>query len=105
MEDDTLLKITQSMEEKLGKDASATIADDIGLLISENEKTKATIKEQGEHIEKLRADKEKLVLANGNLLKQIPMGTEEMKKEVVEEKPSSRIDLASCFDKAGMFKR
>ena len=93
------------MEEKLGKDASATIADDIGLLISENEKTKATLKEQTEHIEKLQADKEKLVLANGNLLKQIPMGEEMKKVAEPEEKPSPRIDLASCFDGRGMFKR
>lgn len=105
MDDDTLLKITQSMEEKLGKDASATIADDIGLLISENEKTKSTLKEQTRHIEKLQADKEKLVLANGNLLKQIPMGEEEKGVANPEEKSPPRIDLASCFDGRGMFKR
>lgn len=104
MEDDILLNITNSIEEKLGKDESAKIADDLGLLISENEKTKSTISEQSKHIDKLKADKEKLVLANGNLLRQVPMGVE--KKEDVEEKETSKpINLKDAFTSNGLFKR
>lgn len=106
MEDEVLLKITSSIEEKLGKDNSAIIADDLGLLISENEKTKSSLEKQTQHIDKLKADKEKLVLANGNLLRQIPMGEEEMKKEVDNSKKSDSkpISLKSCFDSKGNFK-
>lgn len=103
MEDDILLNITNSIEEKLGKDESAKIADDIGLLISENEKTKSTISEQSKHIDKLKADKEKLVLANGNLLRQVPMGVE--KKEVEEKETSKPINLKDAFTSNGLFKR
>ena len=104
MDDEVLLKVTNSMEEKLGKDTSAMIADDIGLLISENEKTLKTLKEKDAKIEKLKADKEKLVLANGNLLRQIPMGEEEIKESVKTEEASKPINLKDAFTGNGMFK-
>lgn len=103
MDDEKILKITNSIEEKLGKDTSATIADDIGILMTENASTQQTIKEKEEEIKKLKDANEKLVRANGNLLQQIPMEKDEDKEEKDEEKSSQKISLKDAFDAKGNF--
>lgn len=104
MEDEKLLGITSKIEEKLGKDTSATIADDIGVLLTENAKTQELIKNQEKEIADLKDRNDKLVSANGNLLQQIPMGKEEPKIEekTVEEKPKN-LSWKDVFDKKGNF--
>ena len=81
------------MSEKLGEDNSALIADDIGLLINGNTSAQNALREKDEEIARLKANNEKLVLANGNLLKQIPVERHEdaprgnmSNSEAVEEK-------------------
>ena len=69
-----------------------------------NEKTLKILKEKDAKIEKLKADKEKLVLANGNVLRQIPMGEEEMKESAKTEETSKPINLKDAFTGNGMFK-
>lgn len=102
MEDEKLVAITSSIEEKLGKEAAATIADDLGLLITENSNTQKLIESQADQIKNLESKNEKLITANGNLLQQIPMGKiEERKAE--EEKTSSKINLKDAFDSKGNF--
>ena len=64
MTDEELTKITDSMQDKLGTDNSALIADDIGSLITANATTQKTLRERDDEIAKLKADKEKLILAN-----------------------------------------
>lgn len=104
MEDEKLLNITNSIEEKLGKDASATIADDFGILMTENAKTQETIKNQAKEIEDLKARNEKLVSANGNLLQQIPMGKEpEKPSEKETEEKVSHLSWKDAFDSKGNF--
>lgn len=103
MDDEKLLKITNSIEEKLGKEASATIADDIGILMTENATTQKMIKDKDAEIKQLTERNEKLVTANGNLLQQIPMEKEEEKEEKEEEKSSKPISLKDAFDAKGNF--
>lgn len=91
------------MQEKIGKDEAAKIADDIASLLSyDNSRTK-DINKRDKKIEKLEKDKEMLIEANGNLLQQISVETKEIEPQaqtLVETKP---IDIRSAFDKDGNF--
>lgn len=98
------------MSEKLGEDNSALIADDIGLLINGNTSAQNALREKDEEIARLKANNEKLVLANGNLLKQIPVERHEdtprgnmSNSEAVEEK--EEFSWNQIFDAHGKFKR
>ena len=105
MTDEELLKITNSIEEKLGAEASATIADDIGLLMTGNSKTQKALQDKDSEIADLKAKNEKLVLANGNLLKQVPMESETSLKSRPKDENSEdvKINLSDAFDKSGRF--
>ena len=103
MTDEELIKITDSMQEKLGESAGV-IADDIGLLITGNANTQKALVAKDEEIKRLTSTNEKLVLANGNLLKQIPVEKSLPPKEAEVEQPKE-INLRDAFDKFGNFKR
>lgn len=107
MTDEELLKITSSIEEKLGAENSAVIADDIGLLMTGNAKSQKAIQDRDSEIADLKAKNEKLVLANGNLLKQVPMESETFVKRPKDENNSEnvKINLSDAFDKSGKFIR
>lgn len=107
MTDEELLKITSSIEEKLGAESSAVIADDIGLLMTGNAKSQKAIQDRDSEIADLKAKNEKLVLANGNLLKQVPMESETSVKRPKDENNSEnvKINLSDAFDKSGKFIR
>lgn len=105
MLDEEFNKITTDMQEKLGKDNSAIIADSLGLLMSANKKAQDAYKTAQEEIASLKADKEKLVLANGNLLKQVPMATIEPAHHMDDNKPAtSSFSFSDVFDDRGNFK-
>lgn len=107
MTDEEFIKITDSLTEKLGADNSALIADDLGLLINGNTNAQNALHEKDEEIKRLKANNEKLILANGNLLKQIPV-------EKHEDKPHGNVDESEevkkefswnqIFDGHGRFK-
>ena len=102
MSDEELTKFIDGMQEKLGKENSAIIADDLGILISSNAEAQKRSKEQDERIKQLTAHNEKLILANGNLLKQIP--AEDSGSETPrEEAPKKSINLMDAFDAHGRF--
>jgi hypothetical protein len=101
MQDNDLQSIIDSISEKVGKENSALIADDIGKLITINSSVVDDIKKKDTEISRLTATNEKLVIANGNLLQSIPMGKEEKKEEVKEERKST--SFKDCFDKKGNF--
>lgn len=107
MTDEELTKITDSMQDKLGTDNSALIADDIGSLITANATTQQTLRERDDEIAKLKADKEKLILANGNLLKKVAV---EHKNDPSEDDHSNseevkHVNIADAFDANGNFKK
>jgi hypothetical protein len=103
MGDEELTKFLDGVQEKLGKENSALIADDLGVLISSNAETQKSLRHKDEQIEKLRERNEKLILANGNLLKQMPVEHSEPAYREEEEKPKKRINLNDAFDAQGRF--
>lgn len=107
MKNEDLQAITKSIEEKLGVENSALIADDIGKLFTSNTQVFNTLEKRNQEIENLKSTNEKLVIANGNLLQQVPMASEYEKhqsnEEVKEEKKS--FNFMSVFDEKGHFKK
>lgn len=97
-----LEEFTNSIQEKIGKDESGKIADDIAKILTYDNKMKKDIKDRDDEITKLKKDKEMLIEANGNLLQSIPMGKEEDKKQEDEKKP---FDFRTIFDEKGNLKR
>ena len=100
MSDDELIKITDQIQEKLGADNAAVIADDLGLLITANAATQKALQERDNTIKELNDTKERLIAANGNLLKQVPV----VEEKVEDDKPKQTINLADAFDARGNFK-
>lgn len=101
-------KITKSIQDKLGKENTSLIADDLGKLITDNGTMNADLKQRDERISKLEKDKEALITTNGNLLQQVAMGDEGgliNKNEAKEDEPPKPFDYRSVFDEKGNFKR
>lgn len=93
------------MQEKIGKDEAAKIADDIASLLSyDNSRTK-DINKRDKKIEKLEKDKEMLIEANGNLLQQVSQETKEIEPQAQSIEETKPIDIRSAFDKNGNFIR
>ena len=104
MNEDDLMKIADSIQEKVGKDNSAAIADDLGMLITKNSEALKTIQSKENEIKELKAQKEKLVIANGNLLQQIPMAdVEDPDSRPKEPEPEKPFSMKACFDSRGNF--
>ena len=103
MGDEELTKIIDGLQDKLGKENSAVIADDLGVLISRNAETQKALKDRDEKIEKLRERNEKLILANGNLLKQIPAEGSEPVKYHEQKAENKAITFNDIFDAHGKF--
>ena len=102
MSDEELTKFIDGLQDKLGKENSAMIADDLGVLISSNAETQKALRARDEKIEKLRERNEKLILANGNLLKQIP-AEDSVSETPKEQAPKKSINLMDAFDAHGRF--
>ena len=101
-------KITKSIQDKLGKENTSLIADDLGKLITDNATMNKDLKQREERISKLEQDKEALITTNGNLLQQVAMGDEGgliNKNEQKEDEPPKPFDYRSVFDEKGNFKR
>ena len=100
--------LTKSMQEKLGKEASAKIAEDIGKLITDNTQKNNEILKRDNEINKLKQDKENLIATNSSLLQQVGKSTEDFsnsKKQKEEEKENKPFSFKSCFDEKGNFKK
>ena len=99
-------EITKNINEKLGKENSAKIADDMASLISYDSSMKKDIKIKSDEIEKLRKDKEMLIEANGSLLQQISSESEEiLKPKKEEEKTNKNFNFYEMYDERGNFKK
>ena len=98
-------ELINNMQSKLGEEASGLIADDLGMLISDNKAVNDTESKYQDEIKMLRDQKEKLIATNGNLLQQISFGVEEQTKEEVKEEPRKHIDFRDFIDSNGNFKR
>lgn len=85
MDEKELNQISNSIKEKLGEEAFARISDDMGTLITGNALNLDEIKKRDEQISQLQESNKQLISANGNLLKQVPMGKDIPLKEAEAE--------------------
>lgn len=102
MKEEDLIKLTDSIKEKLGEEGAGLIADDLGILYTQNKSVLETLENQNKEITTLKDTNEKLVLANGRLLQSIPMGKEE--SPVQEDQPKKSFNFKDMFDEHGNFK-
>ena len=81
-----------SIQEKIGKDASNLILDELGELLTDNKSVNDELSNKDKEIEKYKKTNETLQRVNGNLLQQVAMGSEEdLKPKTKEpEKPKNR---------------
>lgn len=91
MDNNDLDRINSNIKEKLGAEEYAKISDSIGELITGNTLNLDEIKSKEEQITKLQESNKQLIMANGNLLKQVPMGKDEPQKDVDAEPPKLQI--------------
>lgn len=105
MKEEFLKGITESITSKIGDENAGIIADDIGKLITANTQTIETINSLNKQVSTLKETNEKLVIANGSLLQQIPAGVEE-EKHPSNEAPVEKkaFNFKSMFDKHGNFR-
>ena len=104
MTEEDLRTITESIKDKIGEEGTALIADDLGILFTKNNEVQTTLSEQENKINSLKDTNEKLVLANGQLLKQVPMGTNKVEQEK-ESSQKKSFNFRSMFDSHGNFKQ
>lgn len=76
MDEKFLSSFQQNIEEKLGKESAAIIADDVANLFTKNKEATQALATARSRVEELSTLNQKLVASNGSLLKQIPMGEE-----------------------------
>ena len=106
MDSKILDDITNSIKEKLGEDNVALIGDDLGMLITENNKSVNMISDLNKQVDTLKDKNNLLTSANSRLLNQIPMEKEESQKDEKEEKTSvNSFTLMDLFDEKGHFKK
>ena len=105
MKNEDLTKITNAIQEKLGKEHSGTIADDLGKIISDNTNTNKIIEQKDKEIEKLKSTTEMLAIANGQLLQQVGMGEDPEDDKKTNENEPKVINFLDSFDGKGGFKR
>ena len=103
MTEEELNKINENIKGKIGDEAFAMIGDDLGTIITGREVMEQSIKERDDSIADLKSKNEKLVAANAQLFKQIPVGHNSRETEE-EESPTKNISLKDCFDANGNFK-
>ena len=94
-----------SLQEKIGEDASALVLDDLALLINDNKQMNEAISNKETKIQELESKNEKLQLVNGNLLQQVSMGIDPELEKTRENDTAPTINLRDCFDDRGNFKR
>ena len=108
MKTEDFKKITDEMNEKIGKENASKIADSMAKLISDNVQINKELKEKDEEISKLNNDKEILMETNMSLLQQVPMGEDTSKKEPkekTEKEKATNFDYKEVFDEFGNFKK
>ena len=98
MDSKILDEITDSIKSKLG--------DDIGMLITENNKSVNTISELNKQVDELKDKNDLLVSANSRLLSQIPMEKDDQREQAKEEESKPKeFTLRDLFDSHGHFKK
>lgn len=103
MTEEELNKINDNIKDKIGEENFAMIGDDLGTIITGREVMDQTIRDRDSEIAELKSKNEKLVAANAQLFKQIPVG-HTSKETYEEDMPLKNVSLKDCFDANGNFK-
>lgn len=103
MTEEELNKINDNIKGKIGEESFAMILDDVGTILTGREVMDQTIKDKEAEIADLKSKNEKLVAANAQLFKQIPVGHNSREADE-EESPTKNVSLKDCFDANGNFK-
>lgn len=104
MTEEELNKINDNIKDKIGEENFAMIGDDLGTIITGREVMDQTIRDRDSEIAELKSKNEKLVAANAQLFKQIPVG-HTSKESSEDESPTKNISLRDAFDANGNFKK
>ena len=104
MTEEELNKINDNIKGKIGDENFAMIGDDLGTIITGREVMDQTIKDRDAEIAELKSKNEKLVAANAQLFKQIPVGHNSRDESEEEDSPTKNISLKDAFDASGNFK-
>lgn len=104
MTEEELNKINDNIKDKIGEENFAMIGDDLGTIITGREVMDQTIRDRDSEIAELKSKNEKLVAANAQLFKQIPVGHTSKEEDPIENSPTRNISLKDCFDANGNFK-
>ena len=99
MDEKQLSKISNSIKKKIGEENFAKISDDMGTLITGNATNLEELKKREEQINELRETNAQLITANGNLLKQVPMGVEEPEKD--EDAKPQKLQISDIINDKG----
>lgn len=103
MENKKFQEKMNSIQEKIGQDASNLILDEIGELLTDNKTMNDSLSDKDKEIENLKKTNETLQRVNGNLLQQVSMGNEDDNKTVEKPEKKKIIDFRTCFDEKRKF--
>ena len=104
MNDDEFENLTKSIKDKLGDEATALIADDLGLLLSDHMQINENLSSKDTQIQNLQKEKENLIKTNGNLLQQVAVQfSNNSNIEETNDKPKQEFSFKNCFDEKGKF--
>lgn len=105
MKNNDFQNLVNGIQEKIGEETTSTIADDLGILITDNVQMNNELEEKDKEISKLKKEKENLISANGNLLKQVGMGEDIPNNFNNKEKEDNKkFNFKNAFDEKGNFK-
>lgn len=102
MEEKEINDLITRIREKAGDEVSAMISDDLGLIMTNNSNMLKEREKLNGQISSLEADKDSLIKANGNLLKQVGFDeSDETKNDNKQEK--QEFSFKKMFDEKGNF--
>ena len=105
MKTDEFQNKMNSIQEKIGQDASNLILDEIGILLTDNQAMNTSLADKDKEIERLKKTNETLQNVNGNLLQQVAMGEDNINTPKKEEESKKPFDFRSAYDEYGNFKQ
>lgn len=106
MKNDEMKKFVESIQNKLGKENSSIIADDLATLLSDNITMNKTIEDQDNTIREKEELNQKLVVSNSSLLQQVGVPEDTPKRKPSSsnnEDDEEKISWDDCFDSKGKF--
>lgn len=103
MKQEKFNSLINGMKEKLGEEQTSKIADDLAVLISDNNQVNQELESKDSEIELLGKDKENLIKVNGNLLQQVAMGEEEKPNIENQNNDNKPFSFKEQFNENGEF--